>query len=166
MDETLNLAQGIMGESIKPTEVDFVKSEVESVVQQNEDVETVYVPLVTSVLQNNIKPTAVYDPEATEQAKEKASLQTPPHMISVLEGQTIVSEGEVVEEDDIVILERLGLLNPEINWIRYLYIALITLTILFLLGFYLFKFESTVYYNSKKLLILVVLIPMRSTVPI
>ena len=156
MDETLNIAQDIMGESIEPTEVDFVKSEVESIVSQNENVEAVYVPLVTSVLQNNIRPTAVYDPEATEQAREKAGLQTPPHMVSVLEGQTIVSEGEIVEEDDIEILRRLGLLDPEINWIRYLYIALITISILFLLGFYLFKFEQAIYINSRKLLILAV----------
>ncbi len=155
-EETLIIAQEIMGESIKPNEVDFVKNEIGAIVEQNENIEPVYVPLVTSVLQNNIKPTAVYDPDATEQAKEKAKLQTPPHMISVLEGQTIVTEGEIVEEDDIEILKQLGLLEPEINWIRYLGIALIVLTVLFLIGFYLFKFEPAIYNNSRKLMILAV----------
>jgi putative nucleotidyltransferase with HDIG domain len=156
MQETLDVAQDIMGENIKPTEVDFVSSEVSSVVDQNKDIEPGYIPLVASVIQSNLKPTAVYDPIATEQAREEARFRTPPHMISVLEGQTIVSEGDIVEEEDIAIMRRLGLLEPEINWIRYLYVSLVTITILFLTGFYLFKFENNIYNNSRKLLIIAV----------
>jgi len=61
-------------------------------------------------LQQNIQPTAVFDPEATQAAREEARLNTPPTMISILEGQTIVFEGEIVNSDDIAILQRLGLL--------------------------------------------------------
>jgi len=153
MEETLNIAKEIMGDSIKPSEVDFIKNMVPEVVQASDDVDTGHKPLVTAVLQNNIEPTAVFDPEATDKAKAEARLNTPPHMITIIEGQRIVSEGEIVDEEDIMILRRLGLLEMDVNWVRYLYIFLISLVLIFLVGFYLQKFSTSAYNNIRKVLI-------------
>ncbi len=158
MQETQNIAKEIMKEKIKPTEVDFVKNGVDKLVQQDKKIDTKNIPLAVEVLKNNIKATAVFDPAATEKAKKDARLATPPHMVSVLEGQTIVSEGEIVNEDDIVLLQKLGLLEKEINWKRYIFISSVSLVIVFMLGFYIYKFSSSIYNNTRKVLIISVLL--------
>ncbi|MBN1298096.1 MAG: HDIG domain-containing protein [Actinobacteria bacterium] len=154
MEQTSNVAKDIMGEKIKPTEVDFVKSTVSDIVINNTNIPSPLKPLAISVLQANIKPTATFSPEATEKARQEARLKTPPHMVSILEGQIIVSEGDIVEEDDIIILQKLGLLEQEINWTRYLYISLVVLAIVTMLGLYLHKFEIAIYNNIRKLLMI------------
>lgn len=158
MQETQNIVKEIMKEKIKPTEVDFVKNGVDKLVQQDKKIDTRNIPLAVEVLKNNIKATAVFDPAATEKAKKDARLATPPHMISVLEGQTIVSEGEIVNEDDIAVLQKLGLLEKEINWKRYIFISSVSLVIVFMLGFYIYKFSSSIYNNTRKVLIISVLL--------
>jgi putative nucleotidyltransferase with HDIG domain len=158
MQETQNIAKEIMKEKIKPTEVDFVKNGVDKLVQQDKKIDTKNILLAAEVLKNNIKGTAVFDPAATEKAKKDARLVTPPHMVSVLEGQTIVSEGEIVNEDDIILLQKLGLLEKEINWKRYIFISSISLVIVFMLGFYIYKFSSSIYNNTRKVLIISVLL--------
>jgi putative nucleotidyltransferase with HDIG domain len=154
MEETLNLAKEVMGENIKPTEVDFIKNTVPEIVQTNDNIDIINKSLVVSVLQNNIEPTAIFDPEATDKAKAEARLKTPPHMITIIEGQTIVSEGEIVDTEDTTILQKLGLMEMEINWVRYLYISLISLVMTFMVGFYLQRFAIVTYNNIRKVLII------------
>jgi len=156
MNEALDVAREIMTEKIQPTEVDFVKNAVGDYLIGNMDLNSNEKSLVVNLLQANIKPTAVFDPVATEKAKVEARLKTPPHMISIIEGQTIVSEGEVVEEEDIMTLERLGLMESEINWTRYLYITLVVLVLASMVGLYLSRFEAIVYNNIRKVLIIAV----------
>ncbi len=154
--ETLKLTREIMNEKIQPTQVDFVKNEITLMVQRNEDINFVYKPLVTVIIQNNIEPTAVFDPAATEKAKLDARLKTPLHMINILEGQVIVPEGEVVQENQIMILKKLGLMETKINWTRYIYICLVVLLMTLMLGLYIFKFKALIYYNSRKVLIIAI----------
>ncbi len=154
MDETINVAKEIMGEKIKPTEVDFIRSDIPVILQSKDNISQADKSIAASILQNNLEPTAVFDPDATEKAKEEAKFQTPPHMISILEGQIIVREGEIVEDDDITILQKLGLLEPEVNWTRYLYISLIVIVIMMMLSLYLMKYDYAIYNNLRKILIL------------
>ncbi len=154
MDITLDIAKKIMGEKIKPTELEFVKSKIPQEVESNKEVNPSDMFFIVSIIEANLKPTAVFDPVATSNAKQEARAKTPPHMISILEGQTIVSEGDIVDESDIMVLKQLGLLERSINWNRYLYISLIVAVIVFILGFYLFKFENLIYSNIRKVLMI------------
>ncbi len=151
--KTQDIARGIMKEEIKPTEVDLAKIEATRLAGADEDIKPEDIPLVTSVLEANIKPTAVFDPAATENAREEARLNTSSYMVSILEGQTIVFEGEIVSDTDILILTKLGLLQRGFNWNRFLYIFFISSVIMFLYGFYIFKFNSNIFNNTKKLVI-------------
>jgi len=153
MEKTQDIARQIMKEEIKPTEVDVAKNDAINLARSDDEIKPDYVPLVTSILENNISPTVVFDPAATEEARQKARLNTMPHMVSILEGQTIVFEGELVSEDDILILTKLGLFQESFNWERFTYIFLISAVVLFLFGFYIFKFNPEIYKNTKKLVI-------------
>jgi len=158
LEKTQEIAREIMKEEIKPTELDLARSNAVTMAEEDPDIPAGAVPIVTAVLQKNIQPTAVFDPEGTEIAREEARLNTAPHMVTIMEGQTIVLEGEIVNETDIMILTRLGLLQRDFNWSRFLYILFICAVALFLLGFYMFKFEKNIYRSTKKLLIIALLV--------
>lgn len=153
MVKTQDIAREIMKEEIKPTELDFAKSEGIRLVEADIDIRPELIPIVSSILQNNIQPTALFDPAATEIEREKARLNTSPHMVSVLEGQTIVFEGEIVSDTDILILTRLGLLQTGFNWKKLLYVFFISCVALLLFGFYIQKFSPRIFDNAKKLVI-------------
>ena len=110
------------------------------------------------MLEENISPTAVFDPVATEKARGEARLNTEAYMVSILEGQTIVFEGEIVSDIDILILTKLGLLQTGFNWSRFLYIFLISSVILILYGFYIFRFNLKIFNNTRKLIIIALLV--------
>jgi cyclic-di-AMP phosphodiesterase PgpH len=153
MNKTQDIAREIMKEEIRPTEVDIAKNRAMELARADDEIKSEYVSIITSVLENNIEPTAVFDPEATEKARQEARLNTTPHMVSVLEGETIVFEGEIVDDNDILILTELGLLQRGFNWKTFLYIFFISSTALLLFGFYIFKFNLSIFNNTKKLII-------------
>lgn len=153
MSRSQDIAREVMKEEIKPTELDIAKNRAINLARADDDIKDEYIPIITSVLENNIKATAVFDPVATEKARMEARLNTSPHIVSVLEGQTIVFEGEIVNEADILVLTQLGLFQTGFNWKRLLYIFFISSTVLFLFGFYIFKFNLSIFDNTKKLVI-------------
>jgi hypothetical protein len=158
MTKSQEIAREIMKEEIKPTEIDIAKNKAINLAREDDSIKEEHIPIITSVLENNIKPTAIFDPEATENARREARLNTPPHIVSVLEGQTIVFEGEIVDETDINILTQLGLLQTGFNWKRFLYIFFISLTALSLFGFYIYRFDLNIFDNTKKLFIISLLV--------
>lgn len=164
MDKTQDIARQIMGERIKPTEVDFAKNKAAELVEEDEDIKSENVAVVSAVLQKTIQPTAVFDLEATQKAREEARLDTPPQMVSITEGQIIVFEGEIVGKDDILILTELGLLKREFNWNRFFYIFLVSFITLFLSGFYIYKFNFKVFKNVKKLVIISLILVLFTTI--
>ena len=151
--KTQDIAREIMKEEIKPTELDFAKSEAVRLIEEDVGIKPELIPIVSSILENNIQPTALFDPAATEIEREKARLNTSPHMVTILEGQTIVFEGEIVNDTDILILTRLGLLQTGFNWKKLLYVFFISSVALLLFGFYIQKFNPGVFDNTKKLVI-------------
>jgi len=153
MQKTQEIARQIMIEEVKPTEVDFAKSEASRLVEADKDIKPADISIVNSVLEQNIIPTAIFDPAATEEARGAARLDTSPHMVSILEGQVIVFEGEAVSENDTLILTKLGLLQKEFNWRSLLYTLFICTITLFSFGFYIFKFNRVIYNNTKKIFI-------------
>jgi len=144
LTKTQDIAREIMKEEIKPTEVDLARSEASSLVKADKDIKPENIPVITSVLEKNILPTAVFSPSVTEEEREEARLNTSPHMVTVLEGQTIVFEGEVISDTDILMLTRLGLLQTGFNWKRLLYIFFISSVALALFGFYIYKFDLNI----------------------
>lgn len=154
MDETLNLAKTILKENIKPNDVDSKKVEATKIVEGDSLVKLSEKALIVNILQKNIKPTAIFDPVATENARKKAREETPPYIVTVTEGQTVINEGDIVNENDILILTRLGMLNKGFNWKIFAFISLINIVVLLLFYIYVYKFNKNIFNNIKKLLII------------
>jgi putative nucleotidyltransferase with HDIG domain len=153
MNETINVAKVIMKENIKPNDVDGKKMEAVKIVDINSTIKSTEKPLVVSILQKNIKPTAIFDPIATENARKQARLSTPPHILNIAEGQTVINEGDIVNGNDIFVLTKLGLLNKGFNWKVFAFIALINIVVFLLFYTYIYKFNKNIFSNIKKLLI-------------
>ncbi|MHB1335849.1 MAG: HD family phosphohydrolase [Candidatus Humimicrobiaceae bacterium] len=153
MSETINVAKVIMKENIKPNDVDGKKIEAVKIVDINSTIKSTEKPLVVSILQKNIKPTAIFDPTATENARKQARLSTPPHIVNIAEGQTVINEGDIVNGNDILVLTKLGLLNKGFNWKIFTFIALINIVVLLLFYTYIYKFNKNIFGNVKKLII-------------
>ncbi|MDD3520575.1 MAG: HDIG domain-containing protein [Actinomycetota bacterium] len=151
MEETLSMAKDIMKENIKPNDIDAKKIEINRIVNERDDLAGPEKIIVSGVLNQNLKPTAVFDAAATEKSRIQAREETPPHIVTIVEGQTIVSEGEIVSENDILILSNLGLLNTGFNWKVFLYICFINLVTFSIFYFYLFKFNKNIFDNLRKL---------------
>jgi len=152
-NETINLAKAILKENIKPNDVDASKLEAARIVGSSAAIKSELKPLVVSVLQQNIKSTAIFDPVATENARKQARVSTPPHIVNITEGQTVINEGDIVSSADIMVLTKLGLLNKSFNWKIFAFIALVNIAILLLFYIYIYKFNKNLFYNAKKLLI-------------
>ncbi|MFZ3086095.1 MAG: HDIG domain-containing metalloprotein [Candidatus Hydromicrobium sp.] len=157
LTKTPDIAREIMKEEIKPTEVDFARSEASRMVEADKDIKPENIPVITDVLEKNIQPTVVFNPADTEEARKEARLNTSPCMVTILEGQTIVFEGEIINDNDILILTKLGLLQTGFNWKRLLYIFFISSVILVIFGFYIYKFNLNIFNNTKKIVIIALL---------
>ena len=115
-----------------------------------------------------------YDSEKTEEKIEETKKSIEPEIIK--KNQTIIKEGEPVTQEQINLLEQLGMLNDGINRSSikiFISLAVAVIVILFLQYRYLLKEDSEVLKNKKMLIlissiniILIILsIPLRGVSP-
>lgn len=74
--------------------------------------------VVTSLVPQFIVPNAFFNAEATTEQRDAAAAAVEPQRQEVLQGQYIVQVGERVRPEHLEMLQRLGLLQPEISWWR------------------------------------------------
>ncbi|MEQ9667852.1 HD family phosphohydrolase [Coleofasciculus sp. G2-EDA-02] len=74
-------------------------------------------PLAIKLLTYNLKPNLIEDKEQTKRRAEQAALAVEPVMVTAVEGEVIVAEGEAITQADFVLLDHYGLSRREINWI-------------------------------------------------
>lgn len=100
--------------------------------------------LVLSKVSNSFEPNFIFDEEATNQRKEKASNNVDDIYKVIQKGERIVSSGEVVTEEQVEKLIELGLIKTNFNYTDVLlqlpYIALI-FTLFYLYSFHFYKKE-------------------------
>lgn len=92
-----------------------------------------------------------YDKNQTEVMKNEAINKTAP--VIVKKDQIIVMEGEQVTKEKYELLQSLGLLNSnnKSEWYIYISLGLVIVLVLFLEHFYIYKYQSKVYNDFKKL---------------
>lgn len=98
------------------------------------------------------------DETATDEAKLAAAAEVSQGSYLYKQGQTIVRSGDIVTQAHIAILEELGMLeNENVDIKLYLGVALLTLTVLLILGFYIAVYEPKMIQTPKKVLMLAIL---------
>ncbi|MCG0277553.1 MAG: HDIG domain-containing protein [Thermanaeromonas sp.] len=110
--------------------------------------------LAAIVRKLELKPTLVYDVAATLQRREKARAEVAPVQVTIRQGEKIVGDGEIVTEEDIEALQKLGLLRPETPWRGLVGLGLLQGVLVFLMLFYLRTFKRKIYGDDRLLLLL------------
>lgn len=110
--------------------------------------------LGTSIGVKLIKANSFYDKDKTEEMKSEAAKKIP--VVMIKKDQIIVSEGKQVTGEEYKLLENLGLLNTKSKseWYVYLSLAVIIALILSLEVFYLNRYQSEVYNDYRKLILI------------
>lgn len=101
------IPQGLPKEVIEEAARLQVKDAVPSVAQA----------LAVEALTAIIRPNLVRDPEGTKQLAEEAAQKVKPVTIAVEKGETIVAQGEVISQQDFVLLDYFGLSRRGVNWL-------------------------------------------------
>ncbi|MDZ7672097.1 MAG: HDIG domain-containing protein [Halanaerobiales bacterium] len=110
--------------------------------------------LLANILTNYVEPNMILDLKATEQRQQEALSEIEPVERTVLKGENIIRKGDIVSQDDMRVLEALGLRKPNINFVNLLGV-LITLTVLvLLLGYYIKNYENNIWKNLNKLILI------------
>ncbi|RCW45389.1 HD family phosphohydrolase [Halanaerobium sp. MA284_MarDTE_T2] len=110
--------------------------------------------IVTAV----IEPNMFLNSEETEKRRQEAVSQVEPVKRTVRQGEIIVRKGDVVQPEDIVVLEKLGLQKSRINYFNIFGTLVIVLIIILLLGFYFRKYQPDIWNSNTKLLLIELLI--------
>lgn len=110
-----------------------------------------------AVVESFLLPNSFFDPDATAEARERASEEAGSVFRTFEAGQNIVREGEIVSSLHIEALDHYGLLQPQTNWTDFAGSGLLALLLTTLLFVYLGRCQSDVLWDGRRLVLLVLL---------
>lgn len=114
--------------------------------------------LIVELVTGYIQPTLTIDQEATEAARQAARDAVQPVRYTVEKNEIILRDGDVVTARDLERLEAVGLTNPKVNWSDVAGNAALVVVLVALLASYLYFFQPNVWPNSRRLLLVYVVI--------
>lgn len=106
-----------------------------------------------AVARQLIRPNIVLDREETLRRQEEAMAKVQPVERTVQEGEIIIRSGNVVTEEDVAILEALGLQRPKVNWQTLLGLFLIVLITMSGVSYYLYQYHKKIYQDEGTLVL-------------
>ncbi|MFW6030547.1 MAG: HD family phosphohydrolase [Halanaerobiales bacterium] len=121
---------------------------------QNLDYSREFRLALADLLDSVARPTMIVDQETTELIREEAARDVPVQQETVLQGEMILRRGEIVTEDDLRVLEALGLQRPGVKFINILGVIIIIMTLIILASLYLNKYKNDIWNTAKKIVFL------------
>jgi cyclic-di-AMP phosphodiesterase PgpH len=151
--EVSTVLERMMREQIRETDIPAVLTQLPMQVSVRFRADDV--PVITSVVSDLIRPNTFPNPQATEQQKLIASLNTPAESRSFERGQIVVREGTRLEDVDYEALNQLGLLKSTDRRLQEIVRALLTSTLVMVItGLYIARFRPTLFQRSRFLALL------------
>ena len=146
----------IMQDEIKSGQEDTARRDIRAMVALDlNEPQTAIVDVVASGL---VKANRVYNPEATELARQDALAGVEPQMRVLEENQIIVRSGEIVTDLDIEALDALGLLTSEIDWVTISGVFLLAFLLAVVPCVYIWHYDTSLLDSPHHLLLLLLLI--------
>jgi hypothetical protein len=100
-----------------------------------------------------VEPTHVVDEELTEEERDRARAAVPPVLVTVRQGEIIVSDGQVITVEQMEALDELGLTQPAVDVGTVLGNLLVAALVASLLVSYLWRFEPEVWHRNRSVLL-------------
>lgn len=149
--EAVVVLEQVMRNPITTSELEATRQNIPSLVSLSLSEEQV--SLVSKLTSAFVVSNSFYSEEKTEKAREQARNEVALQRRSIAEGETIVRRGEIIQEEDIEALQKVGLLSLDSNWQNKLgSFAMVLLSAAFVVLF--FRAYPSLLQETKKLLIL------------
>lgn len=153
--------EGVMAKGFSDEELPGKINEIIAALNKDEAYSAVS-PEIKSVARSILKKELIanysIDEAATDEAKLAAANGVKKEGFVISKNDPIVRSGDIVTQAHIAMLEELGMLeNENVDIKLYLGVALLTLTVLLILGFYIAVYEPKMIQTPKKVLMLAIL---------
>lgn len=152
-DEAIRINNNIYQKLFTPEDLPKIEDEVAQEAMTL-DLFREYRLALANLLEVFIRPNMIFDEEATEKNREEAREEVNPVTHTVRENEIIIRSGDVVTEDDIKILEALGLQRPQVNYLSIIGVIIVIMILVILASIYLKKYKSDIWNNPGKLVFL------------
>ena len=152
-----NLLSSVLSRRILPAELSNVRDNI-SQTAMGMDISRDKRLALAEITENTLEANMFLNIEATEARRQEAVSQIEPVQNTVRQGEIIVRQGDVVTEEDVEILERLGLQRSELNYYNITGRILIAFIIVLLLAFYFYKYKKSIWKDNSQLLLIEILI--------
>lgn len=157
INELHDVSKDIMGEILQerifPENIIEVRNRINQLaLETNFDRE--YRLVLVNILTKHVEPNMILDLEATEQRQQEALREVEPVKQTVLKGENIIRKGDIVTQDDIQVLEALGLRKPRINYVNLMGVLITLSVLLLLLGYYIKHYQNEVWENINQLILI------------
>lgn len=152
---------GVMAAGLSDEKLPGEINEIIAALNKNEAysaVNSVIKKVARLILKKDLSANYSIDATATDEAKLAAANGVKKEGFVISKNDPIVRSGEIVTQAHIAMLEELGMLeNENVDIKLYLGVALLTLTVLLILGFYIAVYEPKMIQTPKKVLMLAIL---------
>ncbi|NLM51532.1 MAG: HDIG domain-containing protein [Firmicutes bacterium] len=150
-EQLLEVLQMILQQGVKPSGLETARRQAAQEISFlifEQDHKRVMVKLAEAA----IEPNMIYNAEATERAREAARNAVEP--VRILEGDEIIRTREIVTQRHLEQLEALGLLRSTTGYPLFFGLSLILIILFIVVGLYLYIYQQDIYHDTKKLLLL------------
>lgn len=151
--EVLGIMGNQMKERILPEDLPQVKDELARKAMEL-DLKKEHRLALSNIMESTIKPNMILDEEATRKKQEEAMKKVTPKEYTVRQGEMIIRKGDVVTEEDIKILEALGLQKPQVNYLSIFGVLITIITMISIASLYFYKYKPDVWDDPRKLIFL------------
>jgi hypothetical protein len=156
-DVSTDIMEEILKERIFPENIIEVRNRINQLaLETNFDRE--YRLVLVNILTKHVEPNMILNLDATEQRQQEALREVEPVKRTVLRGENIIRKGDIVTQDDIQVLEALGLRKPRINYVNLIGVLITLSALLLLLGYYIKHYQNEVWKNINQLILIETLI--------
>ncbi|MGQ9698158.1 MAG: HD family phosphohydrolase [Armatimonadota bacterium] len=115
-------------------------------------------PALAQIARGAVRHNRIYDFEATERARRDEAMRVPPVRWTIMKGEVIVREGEVIRREHIDKLTALGLMHPQMDFGRVASVAALVLALFLLTNAYLFRYHPSIHGDLRLLGLLALIV--------
>jgi cyclic-di-AMP phosphodiesterase PgpH len=156
-ETTIKILDRYLGQKILPADLPEAKENLTQEAMEL-DFPKEYRIAIADIMVKYIQPNMILNEEASIKKREEAKNQVKPVERTVRQGEMIVRKGDIVSEDDIKVLEALGLQKPQINYLNIIGIISIVITIIIIMIYYIKNYAKDIWKDQKKLILVGLLI--------
>jgi putative nucleotidyltransferase with HDIG domain len=156
--ETLDVLDAMMRRGVREDAVAEARQEVQQMVRL--DLSPEEAAATVALVKHFIVANSFYDEEATQVAREQARENISPVLRTIEPNEMIVREGQRVQELDVEALKQLGLQQSRTEWNDVAGNGMLAAIGIALLGVFLARYQSSVLWEGRRLLLLVLLLAL------